>query len=409
MKKLIAIAVVLFSNSFAFSDDWPQWRGPNRDGVSQETGLMDQWPETGPPLVWKADQIGTGYSSPAIVGGRVYLQTTRGSEEFAIALSEETGEQIWSSKIGSVGRNRGPQYPGTRSTATVDGDHVYCLSSNGELVCLETGSGKPVWKVEFKKDFGGRVGSWAYSESVLVDGDKLICTPGGNSANLAALNKLTGDVIWKSSGADAGGAEYSSIMVVGDGSEKQYVQFMQKGVVGVDANSGKVLWRYNRTAGQANILTSIVMENKVFTAGSRTGGAVVELQRDADRVQANEMYFNSALKPSIGGAVLVDGHLYGAASGSLFCADFATGKIKWQDRAVGSASLCSADGKLYARDHRSGDLVMFAATADGYQELGRLKQPDRSRIQAWQHPVIAGGKLYLRDQNVLLCYDLSAR
>lgn len=407
MKQLLTVALVLLVTTLAFSDDWPQWRGVDRDGVSKETDLTDAWLENGPPLVWKTGNLGTGYSSPAISDGRIYLQTTRGTEEFAIALSEKTGSEIWSSKIGVVGPNRGPQYPGTRSTATVDGELVYCLSSNGDLACLKTATGEVVWKKQFRSDFGGRVGSWAYSESVLVDGDLLVCTPGGSQANLAALNKKTGDVVWTSSGPDVGGAEYASIMVVDAGAEKQYVQFLQKGLVGVNAKTGKQLWRYDRTAGQANILTPIVKKNRIFTAGSRTGGAGLELQQNGDSMQAKEVYFNPALTPSIGGAVLVDGYLYGTSRAGMFCADFTSGQSVWQSRGVGAASICGADGKLYVREHGSGDVVLVAASKDGFQELGRLKQPDRSRVSAWPHPVIANGKLYLRDQDVLLCYDVS--
>lgn len=407
MKRLLAFALALITTPLAFSDDWTQWRGPERDGISKETGLSDKWPANGPALVWKTGQLGTGYSSPAIADGQIYLQTTRGSEEFTIALDEKTGKQIWSSKIGTVGPNRGPQYPGSRSTATVDGELVFCLSSNGELTCLNTVDGKVVWEKQLRSEFGGRVGSWAYSESVLVDGDVLVCTPGGSNANLAALNKTTGELVWKSSGPDAGAAEYASIMVVGDGTEKQYMQFLQKGLVGVDAKSGKQLWQYNRTAGQANILTPIVAENRVFTSGSRTGGAGLELQQTGGDVQAKEFFFNPSLTPSIGGAVLVDGYLFGTSRTGIFCADFATGKIAWQSRDIGAASICSADGKLYVREHRSGDVVLVAATNQGFRELGRLKQPDRSKISAWPHPVIANGKLYLRDQDVLLCYDIT--
>jgi outer membrane protein assembly factor BamB len=380
MKRLLVFALVLLVTPLAFSDDWPQWRGADRDGISKETDLANSWPENGPPMVWKTGNLGTGYSSPAIVGGRIYLQTTRGSEEFAIALSEKTGEQIWSSKIGTIGTNRGPQYPGTRSTATVNGDLLFCLSSNGDLACLKTATGEVVWKKQFRSDFGGRVGSWAYSESVLVDGDVLVCTPGGSNANLAALNKKTGEVVWTSSGPDVGGAEYASIMVVGAGTGKQYVQFLQKGLVGVDAKSGKQLWRYDRTAGQANILTPIVMNNRIFTAGSRTGGAGLELRQNGDTMQAEEVYFNPALTPSIGGAVLVDGYLYGTSRAGMFCADFTSGETVWQSRGVGAASICSADGKLYVREHRSGDMVLVAASKDGFRELGRLKQPHQEII-----------------------------
>lgn len=209
-----AVALALAFVAPASADDWPHWRGLGRDGVSKETDLLQEWPAGGPQLRWKATDIGTGYSSPAIVAGRVYLQTTRDNKEFALALDEKSGDKVWSVPIGTVGENRGPQYPGTRSTPTVDGDLVYCVASGGELVCLERNDGKLKWKKHLQQDFDGKPGNWAYSESVLIDGEKLICTPGGETAALAALEKLTGEVIWKAIIPDCGTAEYSSIMVV---------------------------------------------------------------------------------------------------------------------------------------------------------------------------------------------------
>ena len=383
------------------------WAG--RTGVSKETGLLQDWPKEGPPLRWKATDLGTGYSSPAVAAGRVYLQTTRSGEEFTLALDEKTGKQAWSVAIGKVGRNFGPQYPGTRSTPTVDGDLLYCLASDGELVCLDTAGGKVKWQKDFKKDFEGKPGNWAYSESVLIDGDVLVCTPGGSTATLAALNKTTGEVLWKSAVPGGDNADYASIMIVQAGKVKQYVQFLRKGVVGVDAKTGKFLWRYDHTIDPgANILTPVVLGDRVFTAGSRSGGGLVELKVDGDGVKATEVYFGRGLAASIGGAVLVDGYLYGTSGQTLFCADFLTGQVKWTDRSVGAASLCCADGRLYVRGHSSGEVALVGVSAEGYREKGRFKQPERSSISAWPHPVVANGGLYLRDQGILLCYDVSA-
>jgi outer membrane protein assembly factor BamB len=401
------LVLTLMAVSVSLAADWPQWRGPGRSGVSKETGLLQTWPEGGPPLRWKATDIGTGYSAPAIAGGRVYLQTTQGNNEFALALDEKTGKQLWSSSIGQVGRNRGIQYPGTRATPTVAGDYLYCLASDGTLTCREAASGKEKWRQELQNDLDGRVGNWAYSESVLVDGDRVICTPGGEKATLAALNRTTGLVIWKCAVPEGDVADYASIMPVGEGKKKQYVQFLRGGVVGVDAATGKFLWRYDRTVDPgANILTPVVRGNRVFTSGSRTGGGLIELIPDGKGIKAREVYFDRALAPSIGGAVLVDGYLYGSAGGMLFCADFATGKVKWKDRSVGPASICAADGRLYVRGYTSGEVALVETSPRGYQEKGRFKQPERSKISAWPHPVVANGGLYLRDQGVLLCYDI---
>ena len=371
--------------------------------------MLQTWPADGPALRWKATDIGTGYSSPSVVRGRVYLQTTHDNDEFALALDEKTGAKVWEVPIGKVGKNRGPQYPGTRSTPTVDGDQMYCLASDGELTCLETAKGDMKWKKHLRQDLGGEDGAWAFSESVLIDGDVLVCTPGGKTAGLAALNKHTGETIWTSSVPGGGTAEYASIMIVDKGPVKQYVTFLRNGLVGIDAKTGKFLWMYNKTIDQgANILTPIVAGDRIFSAGSRSGGGLVQVKAEGDGVTADEIYFARKVTPSIGGAVLLDGKLYGTSAQAMFCADFDTGEEKWTDRAVGPASLCYADGRLYVRGHTS-DVVLVEPSVSGYKEQGRIKQLDRSKTPAWPHPVVANGGLYLRDQGVLLCYEVAGK
>ena len=407
MFRLAAVLTLALTLSLSAAD-WPQWRGPNRDGVSKETGLLPEWPKDGPPLRWKRADLGEGYSTPSVAAGKVYLQTNKNGDEFVVALDEKTGQDVWAAKVGSVGKNKGPQYPGTRSTPTVDGDRVYGLASGGELVCLGT-DGKPKWAKSLPKDLGGEVGAWAYTESVLVDGDKLVCTPGGKTATLAALNKLTGEPVWKSAVLEGDVADYASIVVVTAGGRKQYVQFLRKGVVGVDAATGKFLWRYARTVDPgASILTPVVAGNKVFTAGSRSGGGTVELTVEGDGVTAKEAYFDKSLGASIGGAVLVDGHLYGTTRAGLFCAEFGTGKVLWSDRSVGDAGVCAADGRLYLHGF-TGDVALVEASPADYREKGRFKQPDRGPKPAWPPPVVANGGLYLRDWNTLLCYDVKSK
>jgi outer membrane protein assembly factor BamB len=412
MQQMIsALAVGLAFTTLTGGADWPQWRGPNRDGISKETGLLQEWPQGGPALRWKSDDIGTGYSSPAIVKGRVYVQTTKGNDEFTLALDETNGKEVWSTAIGKVGQNRGPQYPGTRSTPTIDGDSIYCLASNGELVSLNAADGKINWQKQLRDDFSGQPGNWAYTESVLIDGDALVCTPGGAESPIVALNKKTGETIWTASGVpDMGTAEYASLMVVDDGKSKQYVTFLRKGVVAVDAKTGKFLWRYDRTIDQgANILTPVISGNRVFSSGSRSAGGTVEIKPEGAGFEPHELYLDRGLSASIGGAVLIDGTLYGTSPQAMFCADFATGKIHWTERALGNASICYADGRLYVRGHQSGDVALVEPSHDGYREKGRIQQPDRSGKAAWPHPVVANGGLYLRDQGALLCYDVKAK
>ncbi len=405
---VVAVGVVAAALPAA---DWPQWRGPDRTGISAEKGLLQEWPEGGPKLAWKADKFGTGYSSPVVVKGVVYTQTTRDGKEFVVALTEADGKEKWATEIGKVGANKGPQYPGTRATPTADGDALFCLASDGELNCVGT-DGKVRWHKNLAKEFDGEVGNWAYTESVLVDGDAVVCTPGGKTATLAKLKKTTGEVIWKAAVPGGDIADYASVMPVTVNGKKQYVQHMRKAAVGVDAETGKFLWKNSKTqdAG-ASILTPVVDKNVVFVAGSRTGGAALKLTPDGDGVKADEVFFDKAFGPSSGGAVLLDGHLYftaGGLAGKLYCVEFATGLVKWTETGVGNASLCYADGRLYLRGW-NGEVALAAVSPDKYEEKGRFKHPDKSKIQGWPHPVVANGKLYVRDMDTLLCFDVAKK
>ena len=393
--------------------DWAQWRGPQRNGLSQETGLRKEWPAEGPKLLWQVKDIGDGYSTPAIVGERLYLMSNKGTDEESVqARKVSDGSQLWSTRVGKVGANTGPQYPGARSTPTVDGNRLYALGSDGDLACLETDSGKIVWQKNLRSDFGGEPGSWAYAESPLVDGDTLVCTPGGKEATIVALKKTTGDVIWKSALATGDQAAYASAIVVDVGGVKQYVQFLQKGLVGVEAKTGRFLWRYEKTAqgSPANIPSPVAYESFVYSSTGKGGGGLVKLApKDAD-FTAEQVYFSAKLPTSIGGAVHVGDYLYGTTSGGLLCADFKTGDVKWQERGVGAGSICFADDRLYIHGEK-GEVALVEPSAEAYREKGRFAppdQPDRGKSQAWTYPAVANGRLYLRDFGVLWCYDIQA-
>ncbi len=409
--KIMAIAWTFLLFSAA---DWPQWRGPNRDGISKEAGLQREWPASGPKLVWRIDNLGGGYSTPSVVGDRLYLITSNDAdEEFVKALSVEDGREIWTTPLGKVGPNEGPQYPGSRSTPTIDGDRLYALSSNGDLACIELETGKIRWKRNIRTDLGGQPGNWAYSESPLIDGDRLICTPGGSEATLVAFDKNTGDIVWKSAVPGGDEAAYASPIIVNAVGIKQYVQFLQNGLVGVDAKDGKFLWRYSRTAegSPANIPTPVAKDDLIYSAASRSGGGLIRIVKTGDEVAAEEVYFRPNLPKSIGGAVLVDGFLYGTSGQGLSCVEFATGEIRWQDRSVGAGSLCYADGRLYLHGE-NGELALVEATPEAYREVGRFTpdgQPDRGNAKAWTYPVVANGRLYVHDLGVLWCYDVSGR
>lgn len=404
---LIAVATA----SCVLANDWPQWRGPNRDGVSQETGLLQEWPEGGPKLLWQVQTIGQGYSTPSIVGDRVYLLANEGMEnEFVQALSVNDGKRVWSTRIGTVGPNKGPQYPGARSTPTVDGESLYALGSNGDLACLDKATGQLRWSKNLRTEFGGKPGNWAYAESPLIDGDLLLCTPGGTDATLVALRKQTGDVLWKCGVPEGDEAAYASAIVVAFGGLKQYIQFLQKGLVGVEAKAGKVLWRYERTAkgSPANIPTPVAGDGIVYSAAGMAGGGLIQLKLNDGAVEVEELAFSPKLPTSIGGAVKVGDHLYGTAGQALLCAEFKTGKLKWEERVIGAASLCYADQRFYLHGE-NGEVALIEATPEIHREKGRFtpaNQPERGTAKAWTYPVVSNGRLYIRDLGSLWCYDV---
>jgi outer membrane protein assembly factor BamB len=410
---LLTLTWVGLCSSAVVAADWPQWRGPKRNGISAERGLLKQWPADGPKLVWQAKDIGDGYSTPSVVGDRLYVLSNKGmDDEFVQALDTKDGRQIWSVRVGKVGPNSAMQYPAARSTPTVDGPLLFALGSDGDLACLETASGKLVWQKSLRSDFGGKPGAWAYSESPLVDGDVLVCTPGGKEATLVALQKKTGETVWKAPTPEADQANYASIIVVDAGGRKQYVQFLSKGLVGIDAKTGGLLWRYDKTAkgSTANIPTPVAFQNFVYSSGGR-GGALVELTSGGGQIDAKEVYYLPKLPSSIGGSVEVDGKMYGTNGQGLLCVEFATGEVKWQDRCVGAGSVCYADGLIYVHGEK-GDMALVEATPEAYREKGRFAlpdQPERGKSLAWPYPIIADGKLYVRDLGMLWCYDVKEK
>jgi outer membrane protein assembly factor BamB len=367
-------------------------------------------------LLWQATDIGAGYSTPAVVGKRLYLLSNEGVDnEFVQALAVEDGRQVWQTRLGNVGNpKQRPSFPAARSTPTVDGDVLYALGSDGDLACVDTATGKVRWRKSLRTDFGGKPGIWAYSESPLVDGDTLVCTPGGAEATMVALNKRTGEVIWKSALPGGDEAAYASAIVLETAGVRQYVQLLQGGVVGVEAKTGGFLWRYDRAVSKyrANIPTPLARDNLIYCASAGTGGGVIRLKANGAAIEAEEVRFSPKLPTAIGGSVLVGDHLYSTSSQSMQCIEFATGAVKWQDRAIGAASLCFADGRLYLHGE-NGEVALVEPAADGYVEKGRFSPPDqpkrRNKMErAWAYPVVASGRLYIRDHHMLWCYDVKA-
>jgi outer membrane protein assembly factor BamB len=407
-----AVSAILLHVGGLKAEDWPQWRGPNRDGISKETGLLKTWPKEGPKLVWQVKDLGGGYSTPAIASGRIYLISNQGLEDESVKALDDKGAQIWTTRIGKVGNpDQSPNYPGSRSTPTVDGSSIYALSSDGDLVCLDT-NGKVIWQKNIRTEFGGKPGKWAYSESPLVDNDAVLCTPGGAGATVVSLNKKSGDVIWKCAVPEGDVAGYASVIATEIGGAKQYVAFTANGLIGIDAKIGKFLWRYEATKGASgmSILTPVSRDGIVFSGGSKTGGGAVKLVSANGSVTAEQVYFDTKLPTAIGGAVLVGDSLYGCTSQALVCADFKTGQTKWTERSIAPGSLCYADGRLYLHGE-SGDVALIEATPEAYSEQGRFTPPNPpARVgrgeKAWAYPVVANGQLYIRDTQNMWCYDI---
>lgn len=400
---------LLLQSGLAWAEDWPQWRGKDRTGCSGETGLLKTWPTDGPKLLWKAERLGGGYATPTVAGGRVYGMSFRGNNEVVWCLNENNGREIWSVTLGPA--NRGIGYgEGPRCSPTVDGNRLYVEGVSGDVCCLDIRNGRILWRKNLVRDFKGWVPTWGYSESPLVDGNKVIVTPGGNEATLVALDKNNGSVIWKAQVPGGDGAHYASPIVCTVDGVRQYVQFLAGGVVGIAAEDGRFLWRYDAPHNNtANCSTVLFHDGAIFAAsGYGTGGGLARIRRDGSSFTAEEQYFTRKMKNHHGGMVLVDGHIYGADEAILTCIEWSTGQVKWQNRTPGKGSISYADGCLYFRNE-NGPVYLIEANPNEYRELGRFDQPHRSNKNSWPHPVIANGKLFLLDQDVLLCYDIKQR
>src|SRR5262247_3057045 len=327
--------------------DWPQWRGPERNGVSKDTGLLKQWPGPGPHRAWAISSLGEGYGSLAIKGDRIFVQGSRDRASVVFCLNRADGKTVWSAALGTkVNKDVGN---GPRSTPTVDNDRVYALTENGDLACLNANNGVPVWRKNILREFGGSNPGWLISESPLIDGDRVIVTPGGRGAGMVALDKMTGKEIWRAKDL-SDSAAYSSCIAADVGGVRTIMNFTSRAAVGVRASDGKLMWRNPSPAnGTANCSTPVFSENKVFfTSAYDTGGSLLSLSTEDGEVRAQELYFTRDMKNHHGGVVLVNGYLYGFNGDTvLTCLEFATGKKMWMNRSVGKGSITYADGMFF--------------------------------------------------------------
>jgi hypothetical protein len=412
MKRVLVLAVLnwllLFASGDAWAQNysWPQWQGPFRNGLTNEKGLLKVWPEGGPEQTWVFDKCGAGYAGPAVVDGRLYIMGERDGNTELIAVDVETGRELWAVKMGPGFENDWGNGP--RSTPAVDSGHVYAMDANGVLVCVTT-DGQDVWRVTMES-LGGKVPNWGYAESPLVDGDKVLVTPGGPKGAVAALDKLSGDVLWQS--ADVPDfAHYSSVVRGEFHRQPQYAQLLEKRLIGLSADDGKLLWDVEWPGSVAVIPTPIVRNNQVYvTSGYNAGCMLVEV--DAQN-QAKKVYENQFMKNQHGGVINVGNALYGFSDNAGWLSQsWRDGEVNWRERdTLGKGAIGYADDRLYCVDEKSGEVVLIDASPKEWTERGRFtlspQSEDRSpRGGIWVHPVVVNGKLFLRDQEYVFCYDV---
>ena len=423
---MVMVVILAVNWMYANAQDWPQWRGANRDGVSKETGINLDWSAKKPPLSWTFRQAGFGYSAPTIVGTTLYCQGGSNGKDFAFALDVNTGNLKWKQELGAEFVDQGNRGNGPRGSVTVDGDKLYLVRGGGQIHCLAAADGKLIWQQDFTADFGGRLMSgaqWGFSESPLVDGNLVIYTPGGSDGTMAALNKNTGAVVWRTKEwTDPAG--FSSAIVVEVGGIRQYIQQASKGVAGISAKDGKLLWKTDNSAYRTAVIpTPVFNDNVVYVTNGYNGGCMcIRLTKEGDGIKAETIYANRNMDNQHGGVVLINGQIYGHSErpstpgDSWVCQNFKTGEITWsqktQDVGIGKGSLFAIGDRLLLFDMQKGTLAVVAASPEGWKEFGRIEIPERMKDdpstdkQLWSHPIVANGKLYLRDHDLLFCFDL---
>lgn len=378
--------------------DWPGWRGPNRDGKSLDQGLLKEWPDGGPKLLWKTAAIGEGFSSASVVGGKVYVTGDQDGHLMLFAFSLD-GQLLWKVEHGQS--RGGPD--GSRASPVIDKGNLYLLNGHGLLGCFDANSGELKW-THTAKEFGGSPGGWGYTESVLIYQDMAIFKPGGKNC-IVALHKASGETLWTSTGFDAG-PEYSSCLAVTFQDVPTIVTGSSRGIFAVDAKDGKLLWSNDWSAGNtANCPTPAYADGYVFWSnGYGKGGICLKLQKEDGKVTANEAWTTKDLICHHGGYVIHEGHVYGNHDGGWTCLELATGKKLWHERAVGKGSLCFADGMLYLFSENGGQAALATCSPAGLELKGKVKVDGKG--PSWAHPVVTGGRLYLRYDTNLYCFDV---
>lgn len=391
--------------------DWPTFRGgPERTDLSGETGLLKEWPADGPKQAWLNKDVGLGYSGVAVVGGTLYTLGARDAVEYLIAVDTATGKEKWSAEVGALLTNNWGNGP--RSSPTVDGGKVYGLGGKGDLVCVNAADGKEVWRASMTA-LGGKIPNWGYCESPLVDGNLVVCTPGGAQGTLVAYDKATGNMVWQSA-EWTDNAQYASIVAANHNGARQLIQLTMESFAGVNAKDGKVLWKTAFPGKTAVIPTPIFSAGQVFVAAGYGVGCKSIKIGPGNEVE--ELYANTNMVNHHGGVILVDGHLYGYSDkGGWTCMELKSGSVKWTEQAaLKKGAIHCADGKFYLLEEKTGTVVLIDVSPNGWKERGRFvlspQTTQRSpKGMVWTHPVVSGGKLYLRDQELLFCFDVSGK
>jgi outer membrane protein assembly factor BamB len=389
---------------------WAQWHGPLRNNHSPDTGLLKEWPAGGPPLAWKATGLGGGFSGVSFAGDTIFTMGDQPDGCAILALELATGKKVWAAPVGKPGGGGG--YPGPRATPATDGTLVVSLGQYGDLVCVQAATGKEAWRKNLDKDFGGKMMSgWGYSESPLLDGSRVVVMPGGPKGTVLALDKASGTTLWQSKGL-TDSAAYTSLVPAVIGGARQYLVFTDASVAGIAPEDGRVLWRAARSGKTAVVPDPVYHDGTLFvTSGYGIGHTAFRLTAAGGAITPQEAYAGKEMEVHHGGVVLVGEHLYGLTNrGQLVCMEIKTGKVAWQDKSVGKGAITYADGHLVVRGEKgAGTIALVEASPAGYKEKGRFDQPDRSDKNSWPHPVVFGGKLYIRDQDLLLCYDVKGK
>ena len=410
MKYLINFVLTCVLTSFAVAqEDWPRWRGPDLSDHSPDKGLLKKWPKDGPKQVWLYKDAGIGYSGPAISNGKFITMGERNGAIHVIAIDTKNGKEIWNTKFAKGFKNNWGNGP--RGTPTIDGDKVYALAPKGELICLNIKNGSKVWNADLVKNFGGKAPYWGFSESVLVHGNNVVVTPGGAKGAIVALDKITGKQIWQSKEIKDG-AQYSSIIPIKHNGDDQYVQLFMKSLVGVSASDGSLLWKTDWNGRTAVIPTPIYKNGNIYiSSGYNVGCKLINLSQGN---KVSEVYNNDTIINHHGGVILIGEHLYGHSDrGGWKCQNFETGEEIWRSKELGKGAIHYADGMLYCLGESDGTVTLVKANTKGWEETGRFKLSPQTKLRKpsgkiWTHPVVIGGNLYLRDQEIVYCYKVKA-